>query len=119
MASWCYRALRPTTVYADYSPAGDPEKRYAMLFSVTPVEERRSIGWMWTWFNYGHDVPLEQHREWSIAIVMEDLPIVASQRPELLPLDLQAELHHRSDRLAVAYRKWLDQLGVKLGTTRA
>jgi hypothetical protein len=30
---------------------------------------------------------------------------------ELLPLDLQAELHLRSDRITVAYRKWLKQLG--------
>jgi len=39
-----------------------------------------------------------------------------SQRPELLPLDLQAELHLRSDRTAVAYRKWLRSLGLTFGT---
>jgi hypothetical protein len=36
--------------------------------------------------------------------------------PEMLPLDLQAELHLRSDRTAIAYRKWLRQLGLKYGT---
>ena len=35
---------------------------------------------------------------------------------ELLPLDLQAELHLRSDRTAVAYRTWLKQLGLTIGT---
>jgi hypothetical protein len=29
---------------------------------------------------------------------------------------LQAELHLRSDRTAIAYRKWLRQLGVTFGT---
>ncbi|HEU5101391.1 MAG TPA: hypothetical protein VFU22_20350 [Roseiflexaceae bacterium] len=34
------------------------------------------------------------------AIFEEDRAIVESQRPELLPLDLQTELHLRSDRVA-------------------
>ena len=46
----------------------------------------------------------------------QDQPIVESQQPELLPLDLQAELHLRSDRMAIAYRKWLNQLGLSFGT---
>ena len=49
-------------------------------------------------------------------IVGQDRPIVESQRPELLPLDLQAELHLRSDRTAIAYRKWLTDLGLTFGT---
>jgi phenylpropionate dioxygenase-like ring-hydroxylating dioxygenase large terminal subunit len=49
-------------------------------------------------------------------ILDEDRAIVESQRPELLPLDLQAELHLRSDRVAIAYRTWLRQLGLKFGT---
>jgi phenylpropionate dioxygenase-like ring-hydroxylating dioxygenase large terminal subunit len=49
-------------------------------------------------------------------IFAQDRPILESQRPELLPLDLQAELHLRSDRTAIAYRRWLRQLGVRTGT---
>jgi phenylpropionate dioxygenase-like ring-hydroxylating dioxygenase large terminal subunit len=48
-------------------------------------------------------------------IIDQDVPIVESQRPELLPLDLQTELHLRSDRTAIAYRKWLKELGVTFG----
>ena len=43
-------------------------------------------------------------------------PIVESQRPHLLPLDLQAELNLRSDRLSIAYRRWLRGLGLRYGT---
>jgi hypothetical protein len=32
-----------------------------------------------------------------------------------LLLDLQAELHLRSDRTAIAYRKWLKELGLTFG----
>ena len=49
------------------------------------------------------------------AIFEQDRAIVESQRPELLPLDLQAELHLRSDRVAIAYRTWLRQLGLRFG----
>ena len=49
-------------------------------------------------------------------ITLQDVPIVESQRPELLPLDLQAELHLGSDRTAIAYRKWLRELGLTFGT---
>jgi hypothetical protein len=31
--------------------------------------------------------------------------VVEKQRPELLPWDMDAELHHKSDRPAVEYRK--------------
>jgi phenylpropionate dioxygenase-like ring-hydroxylating dioxygenase large terminal subunit len=49
-------------------------------------------------------------------IIKQDIPIVESQRPELLPLDLAVELHLRSDRTAIAYRKWLKELGLTFGT---
>lgn len=49
-------------------------------------------------------------------VTAQDVIIVESQRPELLPLDLQAELHLRSDRLAIAYRKWLRDTGFTYGT---
>ena len=48
-------------------------------------------------------------------ITWQDVPIVESQRPELLPLDLQEEVHLRSDRTAIAYRKWLRELGLTFG----
>jgi hypothetical protein len=51
-----------------------------------------------------------------LMISLQDVPIAGSQQPELLPLDLQAELYLRSDRTAIAYRKWLRELGLTFGT---
>ena len=59
----------------------------------------------------------DETRSFEDAITLQDIPIVQSQRPELLPLDLQAELHLCSDRSAIAYRKWLKQLGLTFGTS--
>ncbi len=70
---------------------------------------------MWMTMNYGHDIPEADLIAWQDTIFAQDRPIVESQRPELLPLDLQAELHLRSDRTAIAYRKWLRQIGLTIG----
>jgi phenylpropionate dioxygenase-like ring-hydroxylating dioxygenase large terminal subunit len=64
----------------------------------------------------GIDIADDELIRFQAGIIAQDIAIVESQRPELLPLDLQAELHLRSDRLAIAYRKWLQQLGLTFGT---
>jgi vanillate O-demethylase monooxygenase subunit len=70
---------------------------------------------MWMTMNYGHEIPAQELIAWQDTIFAQDQPIVQSQRPELLPLDLQAELHLRSDRTAIAYRRWLNELGLTFG----
>jgi phenylpropionate dioxygenase-like ring-hydroxylating dioxygenase large terminal subunit len=89
--------------------------KFAMYFTVTPVAERISIAWTYVAKDY-ENIPDEETQQFEDMITLQDVPIVESQRPELLPLDLQAELHLRSDRTAIAYRKWLRQLGLTFGT---
>jgi phenylpropionate dioxygenase-like ring-hydroxylating dioxygenase large terminal subunit len=48
-------------------------------------------------------------------VTLQDIPIVESQRPELLPLDLTAELSMGADKASIEYRKWLKDLGVGFG----
>lgn len=86
-----------------------------MYFTITPLAERASIAWTYVARDYDA-IPDEQVRQFEDMITWQDVPIVESQRPELLPLDLQAELHLRSDRTAIAYRKWLRELGLTFGT---
>lgn len=111
--SYTYRAMRPLTAHFTKSSAGPS---FAIFYTVTPVEAGLSIGWMWETMNYGHDIPEAELRAFQDEVTAQDVPIVESQRPELLPLDLQAELHLRSDRTAIAYRKWLKSLGLTFGT---
>ena len=65
--------------------------------------------------NYNLDVPERELAAFQDKIFLQDQPILQSQRPELLPLDLQAELHLKSDRTAISYRKWLRELGMAFG----
>ena len=113
LVNYTYGVRRPFTAYFSKSTGGE---RYMIQLSVTPVDELTSIAWMTIAMNYGHDVSEEELKAFQEKIVGQDIPVVESQRPERLPLDLQAELHLRSDRIAVAYRKWLRQLGLSFGT---
>jgi phenylpropionate dioxygenase-like ring-hydroxylating dioxygenase large terminal subunit len=110
--TYTYKVLRPLTAYFVKSSAGP---RFAMYFTVTPVTDYLSIAWTYVGLDYGEQTD-EEIRAFEDKITWQDIPVVESQRPELLPLDLQAELHLRSDRTAVAYRTWLKQLGLSFGT---
>ena len=106
--TYTYRVHRPLS--ASFIKHG--EHSFGMLLSVTPHEAVDSSAWMWMAMNYEPETEMVAFQD---RIFAQDRPILESQRPELLPLDLQAELHLRSDRTAIAYRRWLRQLGVRTG----
>jgi phenylpropionate dioxygenase-like ring-hydroxylating dioxygenase large terminal subunit len=94
-----------------------PTQHFAILGTVTPVDMESSLAWVVLAMNYAQDVPDEELRLFQDKVAVQDIRIVNSQRPELLPLDLQSELHLRSDQIAIAYRRWLKQLGLQYGTS--
>jgi len=106
--TYTYRVHRPLS--ASFIKHG--EHSFGMLLSVTPHDAVDSTAWMWMAMNYEPETGMVEFQD---RIFAQDRPILESQRPELLPLDLQAELHLRSDRTAIAYRRWLRQLGVRTG----
>ncbi len=110
--TYTYEVLRPLTARFVKSSAGP---RFAMYFTVTPLAEEACIAWTYVGLDYGEQTD-QEIRDFENLITWQDVPIVESQRPELLPLDLQAEIHLRSDRTAIAYRTWLRQLGLTFGT---
>ncbi|MGI9622074.1 MAG: aromatic ring-hydroxylating dioxygenase subunit alpha, partial [Acidimicrobiales bacterium] len=63
------------------------------------------------------DLPDSDFLAYIDEIVYQDLPVVESQRPELLPLDPKAEFHVKADATAIAYRRWLRELGLTFGTS--
>ena len=109
VVTYTYRVHRPLS--ASFIKHG--EHSFGMLLSVTPHDAVDSTAWMWMAMNYEPESPMVEFQD---RIFAQDRPILESQRPELLPLDLQAELHLRSDRTAIAYRRWLREIGVRTGT---
>jgi phenylpropionate dioxygenase-like ring-hydroxylating dioxygenase large terminal subunit len=112
--SYSYRAYRPLTASLTKESDGP---RFSIYLTITPHETIESTAWIWMAQNYGHDIPEQELVAYQDEIFAQDLPILQSQRPELLPLDLQAELHLKSDRTAIAYRRWLNDLGLTFGTS--
>jgi phenylpropionate dioxygenase-like ring-hydroxylating dioxygenase large terminal subunit len=112
--NYTYRVSRPLTMH--FSKRHD-SSNFAIFFTVMPESETKSTAWLWIAMDYRKDVSESELRSFQDKVTSQDIPIVESQRPELLPLDLQAELHLRSDRTSIAYRKWLRKLGVTFGTT--
>lgn len=110
--TYTYRVFRPFVAY--FVKTKGPS--FAAFYAVCPIEEVKSKGWVLMSMNYGFEQSEESLIAFQDVVTGEDIPVVESQRPELLPLDLQAELHLRSDRTAIAYRKWLGQLGLTFGT---
>lgn len=110
---YTYQVHRPLTASFYKEKEGN---RFSMLYAVTPVDEGVSRSWAILAINYAPEMTIESMTEFQDMISRQDIPVVESQRPELLPLDLQAELHLRSDRTAIAYRQWLRKLGLRQGT---
>jgi phenylpropionate dioxygenase-like ring-hydroxylating dioxygenase large terminal subunit len=89
--------------------------RLFMGYTITPTEEDTGLAWAVFAMNYGFNISQDSLRAFQDKVAMQDKAVVESQRPELLPLDLQEELHLRSDRMAIAYRKWLKVTGLQYG----
>lgn len=111
--TYTYRVFRPLVAYFVKTKGAT----FAAMYPVCPIDQHHSKGWVLMAMNYGFEQPAEEIQAFQDVVTGEDVPVVESQRPELLPLDLQAELHLRSDRTAIAYRQWLRQLGMSFGTS--
>ena len=112
--NYIYKVLRPLTAYFRKSD-DDSDDVFAMMLHATPNGPRQTTAYALLSRNYGFDMPDDTFRNFQDTIFAQDERILLSQRPEDLPLDLAAELHIKSDRLAIAYRKYLRALGIQTG----
>ncbi|WP_243506361.1 hypothetical protein [Cytobacillus oceanisediminis] len=110
-----YEILNPTTARFTKTTEGSDDE-LTILLAVNQEDQEQAKAFMLLTRNYDLDMPDEPFIKFQDTIFYQDLDIVQSQKPELLPLDLQAELHLKSDALTIAYRKWLNELGVENGT---
>jgi phenylpropionate dioxygenase-like ring-hydroxylating dioxygenase large terminal subunit len=92
------------------------DQRFALLMQVVPLDADTCESRLVIAMDHAHDLPEQHFVGFQDLVSAQDKVVVESQRPELLPLDLQSELHLRSDRMAIAYRKWLREIGLSYGT---
>jgi vanillate O-demethylase monooxygenase subunit len=107
-----YHVVLPFTLYHEnVTPDGE---RIIDLFMTTPVSETESIRHMVVSRNYALEEPTQRFIDFTSRTWEQDRPVVESQRPEELPLDLTEELHVRGpDDPSVVYRRMLRELGVR------
>ena len=79
---------------------------------MTPVEDDVTLMWVLTSANFDKEDGEARISARNDDVFGEDVPIVNSQRPAMIPEALRQELHVRADKLSVAYRRWLNDLGV-------
>ena len=113
-ASYQFEVSRPF-VLTVRKPGTD--KNFAIFVTVAPVDEMQSLYYSFVAMDYDHGLPAGQISGFQDKVFAQDIAVIESQRPELLPLDLQAELHLRSDLASIAYRKWLNRIGLSFGTS--
>ncbi|KRE40068.1 aromatic ring-hydroxylating oxygenase subunit alpha [Paenibacillus sp. Soil724D2] len=94
----------------------DTDHIFRLFLMVLPETEQTSKAFMLKQRNYAYEEPDEVFVQFQDLLIEQDREMVENQKPELLPLDLQAELHLNTDRLSIAYRKRLRELGVTFGT---
>ncbi|MFD1848556.1 aromatic ring-hydroxylating oxygenase subunit alpha [Oceanobacillus bengalensis] len=114
-SDYVYEILNPTTARFTKTTEGSDEE-FTILVAVNQEDNEQTKVFMLLTRNYDLDQPDDPFIEFQDTIFYQDLDVVESQKPELLPLDLQAEMHLKSDALTIAYRRWLDELGVENGT---
>jgi phenylpropionate dioxygenase-like ring-hydroxylating dioxygenase large terminal subunit len=115
---YTYEVVAPYTAFLTKIPeAGTvavPGWREQIALFICPLGEERSR----VWFRLAvadFDSPEEKLRAFQDTIFRQDQPVLESQAPKRLPLDLRAELHTAADRASSAYRRYLSGNGITFG----
>jgi len=88
--------------------------RDAYAAFANPLGDERCQVWFMQ-FTSDTATPDAELQAFQDTIFGQDRPVLESQRPKRLPLS-GGEVHSAADRLSAAYRRWLREQGVRLGT---
>lgn len=111
---YTYRVVRPLTAILTKVPEAQQGFREAISLHVQPLSQEASRVWIilaLTNFIQG-EAELQAFQD---RIFLQDKPIVENQVPRRLPLAAEAELSMVSDRMSLAYRKYLKERGMTYG----
>lgn len=94
----------------EYEGQGDSDGFTIIAYDIAaPVSSRRTAVYQFL-ASSSPDAKPEDMVTWQTFVNSEDVPIVESQRPEELPLDISAEVHIPADKFSIQYRKDLVKL---------
>jgi len=111
---YTYRVVRPLTAILTKVPQAQEGFREAISLHVQPLGEELSCVWIiLALTNFAQSDG--ELRAFQDRIFLQDQPIIENQGPKRLPLATGAELSMVCDRMSVAYRNYLKQLGMTYG----
>lgn len=113
-----YRVPHPFCVMLYYDSLPDPSIEDVVAVWAQPMtaERVRAHNYMGVIDDTSTDNEIKRYQ---LLIFGQDKPILENQNPKRLPLDPRAETPIRADRSAIAYRRWLADLGVTYGVIPA
>lgn len=118
MAQYLYRVPHPYCCLLYKSCPTDLDRLDAIGIFIHPVREDFIRAHLFS--SLIDDVNTDTGlRLFQQTIISQDKPILENQYPKLLPLDPRAETPIRADKSAIAYRRWLSDLGVTYGVIPA
>ena len=117
VVEYSYKVERPLIASFDKSdPAG--HRFVIMYIFAQPVDEEHTVAHTLVLvLDEGFD-PAEV-RALTQFIFLQDKPILENQYPKRLPLGPLLEMPMMADKMSIAYRRWLAELGLTYGTIRA
>lgn len=111
---YTYRVPHPHCSVLYKSSPGHPGRLDAIALFVQALDQEHIRAHMWLCL-LDDDMPDWALRRFQVSIFGQDKPILENQLPRRLPLDPRAETPIRADKSAVAYRRWMSQLGIRYG----
>lgn len=96
---------------------GDPVRNAIALY-IRPDGDESCTAWF-VMATQNDPASVESLVEFQDAVFAQDRPVVESQQPKALPIGRAGpvtEVHGPADRVSSAYRRYLQRLGVSLGT---
>jgi phenylpropionate dioxygenase-like ring-hydroxylating dioxygenase large terminal subunit len=118
MAKYEYKVLRPYIVCLYKSNPNQPKRMDYIALFIQPISPERSIAH--TYLCYIKDGMTTETLRWFMQLIFsQDKPILENQLPKRLPLDPRAETPIRADKVAIAYRRWLQDHNVTYGAIPA
>ncbi len=113
-----FRWLRSFDIYPPFTArltVHFPEDgRLHILNAASPISARKTRLFAPITRNFDKTASLDDVYAFNAQVFAEDQAIVERQRPEDLPLDMQAEAHFAADRTSAGYRKLLRQMNLTM-----
>jgi phenylpropionate dioxygenase-like ring-hydroxylating dioxygenase large terminal subunit len=118
MVEYSFRVANPYCAVLYKSCPLDESRMDVIGLFLQPLDEEWINGHMLMSYIDNESTTAEMRR-FSQTIFGQDKPILENQLPKRLPLDSRAETPIRADKMGIAYRRWLSDLGVTYGVIPA